>query len=132
MHRSNRAVSISAVGTAALAMLLANCGGLAAQTSEAAPSTTASACRGDNGGLKLSPGFCATVFADNLGHVRQMVVAPNGILYVNTWSGRYFKSPPPPGAFLIALRDTTGDGHADFIERSWLPPTPSRERIRLW
>jgi hypothetical protein len=25
-------------------------------------------CGGDNGGITLSPGFCATIFADNLGH----------------------------------------------------------------
>ncbi|MGH8431937.1 MAG: PQQ-dependent sugar dehydrogenase, partial [Solimonas sp.] len=82
---------------------------------EAPPSTTA--CPGDNGGLVLSSGFCATVFADNLGHARQMVAAPDGTLYVNTWSGRFFKSPPPPGGFLIALRDTTGTGKADAIIR---------------
>ena len=35
-------------------------------------------------------GFCATVFADNIGHARHMVVAPNGVVYVNTWSGRYY------------------------------------------
>jgi hypothetical protein len=35
-----------------------------------------------------------------------MVVAPNGALYVNTWSGRYYhNAPPPPGGFLIALKD---------------------------
>ena len=27
-----------------------------------------SACVGDNGGITLSAGFCATVFADKLGH----------------------------------------------------------------
>jgi hypothetical protein len=48
------------------------------------------ACQGDNGGLALSPGFCATIFADNLGHVRHLVVAPDGTLYANSWSGRYF------------------------------------------
>lgn len=53
------------------------------------------ACEGDNGGLSLSPGFCATVFADNLGHVRHMVVAPDNTLYANTWSGRYFPNSPP-------------------------------------
>jgi glucose/arabinose dehydrogenase/mono/diheme cytochrome c family protein len=78
----------------------------------------ANACPGDNGGITLSPGFCATVFADNLGHVRHMVMAPNGVLYVNTWSGRYYHNvPPPPGGFLIALKDTKGDGKADVIER---------------
>jgi glucose/arabinose dehydrogenase/mono/diheme cytochrome c family protein len=76
------------------------------------------ACDGDNGGLSLSPGFCATVFADNLGHVRHMVVAPDNTLYANTWSGRYFSNaPPPPGGFLIALRDTKQSGHADVASR---------------
>jgi glucose/arabinose dehydrogenase/mono/diheme cytochrome c family protein len=75
-------------------------------------------CTGDNGGLALSPGFCATVFADNLGHVRHMAVAPDGVLYVNTWSGRYFHNDtPPPGGFLVALKDSKGSGRADLIER---------------
>jgi len=78
----------------------------------------AEACTGDNGGITLSPGFCATVFADNIGHVRHMVVAPNGALYVNTWSGRYFHNDTPPaGGFLIALKDSKGQGHADVVER---------------
>jgi glucose/arabinose dehydrogenase/mono/diheme cytochrome c family protein len=78
----------------------------------------AQSCAGDNGGITLPPGFCATVFADNIGHVRHMVVAPNGVLYVNTWSGRYYRNDtPPPGGFLIALQDTHGDGRADKIVR---------------
>src|SRR5271163_851460 len=79
-------------------------------TAQSVPSARASAaCQGGNGGLTLSPGFCATVFADNLGHVRHLVVAANGTVYANTWSGRYFpNSPPPPGGFLLALRDTKG------------------------
>ena len=76
------------------------------------------ACPSDNGGVTLSPGFCATIFADDLGHVRHLVAAPDGTLYANTWSGRYFpNAPPPPGGFLIALKDTTGKGRADFVER---------------
>src|ERR1700689_4903001 len=76
------------------------------------------ACQDDNGGLTLSPGFCATIFADNLGHVRHLVVAPDGTLYANTWSGRYFpNAPPPPGGFLIALKDTRGEGRADVVQR---------------
>ena len=75
-------------------------------------------CQGDNGGLTLSPGFCASIFADNLGHVRHIVVAPDGEVYANTWSGRYFpNSPPPAGGFLLALRDTRGTGRADVIQR---------------
>jgi glucose/arabinose dehydrogenase/mono/diheme cytochrome c family protein len=75
-------------------------------------------CAGDNGGITLPLGFCATVFADNIGHARQMVVAPNGVLYVNTWSGRYYRNDKPPaGGFLIALKDTTGNGRADVVAR---------------
>jgi glucose/arabinose dehydrogenase/mono/diheme cytochrome c family protein len=84
----------------------------------AVPAAFAAACPGDNGGLTLSPGFCATIFADNLGHVRHMTFAPNGALYVNTWSGRYYRNDTPPaGGFLVALKDTKGAGRADVIER---------------
>jgi glucose/arabinose dehydrogenase len=75
-------------------------------------------CAADNGGITLSPGFCATVFADNLGHARQMAFGPDGTLYVNTWSGTYYHNDKvPPGGFLIALKDSKGDGHADYVER---------------
>ena len=91
---------------------------IAAGSSALAQSAAAPACAGDNGGISLSPGFCATIFADNVGHVRHMVVAPNGVLYVNTWSGRYFHNvAPPPGGMLVALKDTSGSGHADKVER---------------
>jgi glucose/arabinose dehydrogenase len=81
-------------------------------------SATSDACAGDNGGITLPPGFCATVFADNIGHARQMTFAPDGTLYVNTWSGRYYHNDkPPPGGFLVALKDRQGHGHADQVER---------------
>jgi hypothetical protein len=36
-------------------------------------------------------------------------VAPNGVLYVNTWSGAYCRNDTPPaGGFLVVLQDTTG------------------------
>lgn len=76
------------------------------------------ACSGDAGGVTLPRGFCATVFADNIGHARQIVVAPNGIVYVNTWSGQYYKSDAPSaGGFLVALKDAKGDGRADVTVR---------------
>jgi glucose/arabinose dehydrogenase/mono/diheme cytochrome c family protein len=79
---------------------------------------SAATCDADNGGITLPPGFCATVFADNLGHPRHMVVAADGVLYVNTWSGRYYQNDTPPaGGFLVALRDTRHSGHADVITR---------------
>jgi glucose/arabinose dehydrogenase/mono/diheme cytochrome c family protein len=77
-----------------------------------------SSCSGDNGGITLPPGFCATVFADHIGHARQMAFGPNGVLYVNTWSGSYYRNDkPPPGGFLIALRDSKGQGRADVVTR---------------
>ncbi|MGO9804440.1 MAG: PQQ-dependent sugar dehydrogenase [Steroidobacteraceae bacterium] len=65
-------------------------------------------------GLKLPPGFCATAFAEKLGHTRHLVVAPNGVVYVNTWS---YHGSVHEGGFLVALEDTTGDHKANVIER---------------
>jgi hypothetical protein len=45
--------------------------------------------------LALPGGFCATVFADGIGHARHMVVSPSGVVYVNTWSGRYYGNEVP-------------------------------------
>ena len=91
-----------------------------------ATSAPALPCAPDDGGLTLPPGFCATVFADGVGHARHLVVSPQGVVYVNTWSGRYYgNDKPPSGGFLVALRDTNGDGIADQIVRfgdSVMPP----------
>src|SRR3984957_15979319 len=82
----------------------------------AAPSAE-KACPND-AGLKLPAGFCASIFADGIGHARPMVAAPNGVLYVNTWSGRYYHNEPPhAGGFLIALQDTTGAGKSNVNRR---------------
>src|ERR1043165_2615980 len=58
-------------------------------------------CDADNGGIKLPPGFCATVFADSVAGARQLVVAPNGDVIVSGRNG------------VTVLRDANGDGHAD-------------------
>jgi glucose/arabinose dehydrogenase len=98
--------------------LLLTAGQACAQANHAAAAAGSNACAGDNGGITLSPGFCATVFADGLGHVRHLAVAPNGVVYANSWSGRYYHNDtPPPGGFLIALQDTKGVGQADRIVR---------------
>lgn len=76
------------------------------------------ACPSDNTGLRLPRGFCATIFADGIGYARHMAVAPNGVVYVNTWSGRYYGNKPPhEGGFLVALEDTARSGKANVIER---------------
>ena len=78
-------------------------------------------CPGDAGGVTVPPGFCATVFADRIGHARHLAVAADGTVYVNTWSGDYYTyghvDKLPPGGFLVALRDTRGAGRADVIRR---------------
>src|SRR5580704_3787208 len=90
-----------------------------AQSARAAPPSPTASCPQDDSGLKLPAGFCATVFADGIGHARHLVVAPNGVVYVNTWSGDYYPpgDKPPAGGFLVALQDKTGAGKADVIER---------------
>jgi glucose/arabinose dehydrogenase/mono/diheme cytochrome c family protein len=66
----------------------------------------------------LSPGFCASIFADNIGHARHLVVSPAGVVYVNTWSGAYYGGDAgPAGGFLVALQDTQGAGKADVVKR---------------
>jgi glucose/arabinose dehydrogenase len=80
------------------------------------PAAPAPAC--PDAGLALPAGFCATVFADHIGHARHLVVSKSGVVYVNTWSGRYYKNRAPhAGGFLVALQDTTGSGVANVNER---------------
>jgi glucose/arabinose dehydrogenase len=96
-----------------------------ATDSSAATASTASACPGDNAGLTLPSGFCATVFADSIEHGRHAVVASNGDVYV-TLEGRT-PSPEKQASGVAqtekkfsfaALRDTNRDGRADLIERA--------------
>ena len=75
-------------------------------------------CPNDDSGLKLPAGFCATVFADGIGHARHLVVSASGVVYVNTWSGAYYGSDKAhAGGFLVALQDKSGTGRAGVIER---------------
>jgi glucose/arabinose dehydrogenase/mono/diheme cytochrome c family protein len=112
-----RLLSRRAVGaTLIFGLLLATGSWLAARGEQS--TSTKHVCADDNGGITLPAGFCATVFADDVGHARHLVVAPNGVVYVNTWSGRYYgNDTPPAGGFLVALRDTKGDGRADVKVR---------------
>ena len=75
-------------------------------------------CPASEADIMLPKGFCATVFADKVGHARQAVVAPDGTLYLNTWSGVYYNNDTPhEGGFLVALKDTKGTGSADVVSR---------------
>lgn len=97
--------------------VLCVCGSLSQE--HFAGAQTSKSCPASDAGLKLPAGFCANVFADNIGHARHLVISPNGVVYVNTWSGDYYPpgDKPPAGGFLVALQDKTGDGKADVIER---------------
>ena len=75
-------------------------------------------CVHDDSGLKLPAGFCATVFAEGIGHARHLVVSPSEVVYVNTWSGDYYDfDKTHEGGFLVALQDKGGTGKADVIQR---------------
>ena len=70
-------------------------------TTPTGPSTDA-ACDTGNGGINLPTGFCATIFADQVGAARHIVVTPTGDVYVML-----------SGGGVLALRDTNGDGRSD-------------------
>jgi glucose/arabinose dehydrogenase len=94
--------AITAVGVAALFLSV---------SPTVRPSDAAPACDSDNGGLTLPPGFCALVVADQLAAPRHLAVAPNGDLFVALEGER------AGSGGVVALRDTTGDGKADVVER---------------
>lgn len=75
----------------------------------ARPAAAAVPCDPDNGGITLPAGFCATVFADHLGVARHIAVSDNGDVYVAL-------ARPAHGGGIVALRDTTGSGHADRVK----------------
>ena len=90
-----------------LTLLLLTILSTAAFGPDAAPARAA--CDQDIGGITLPPGFCATVFADNLGVARHIAVDADGDVYVSLEERSHFGG-------IAALRDTHGDGHADMIK----------------
>src|SRR5688572_19299774 len=90
----------------------------------AAADTVVAKCVGDNAGLTLPAGVCATVFADSVGNARHIAVASNGDVYV-TLEGTdpspekkmAGETQEPQPASVLALRDTTRDGRADVTAR---------------
>ncbi|HEY8162840.1 MAG TPA: c-type cytochrome [Methylocystis sp.] len=104
------------LGRASLAIIAALA--LAQASASAAQSESKPACPRSDAGITLPPGFCATIFADGVGHARHMAVSADGTVYVNTWSGSYYAGEKTPaGGFLVALQDKNGDGKADVVER---------------
>jgi len=79
-----------------------------ADVSGAAAAPAKQACDPDVGGITLPAGFCATVFADNLGVARNIAVAADGTVYVALQKSSH-------GGGIAVLRDSKGSGHADQI-----------------
>src|SRR5947208_9324514 len=103
---------------AALAGSLTGCAQSKSETAAppAAAAKTPKTCESD-AGITLPAGFCATIFADNLGHARHLTVAPNGDVFVNTWSSMYTMMKNAPGGYIVAVRDADHDGRAEIVER---------------
>ncbi len=105
--------------------MVTGCGGPGKDAPKAPPANSTSSrvsadpgCPGNNAGLTLPVGFCASVFADSLTHARHIVVGPNGDVYVTLEGGGGAKLPTGVAkASFVALRDTTHDGHADIVRR---------------
>jgi len=68
-------------------------------------------CGNDPPELELPEGFCAVVVVETAAHPRHVVVRRNGDVYAALRGGR------EAGGGILALRDTTGDGRADIVER---------------
>ena len=114
-HSSLNVVCLAIVIALAMAVSREEPATASAQATTVAGARTG--CDQGNGGLTLPPGFCASVFADNLGRSRHLTVAPSGNVYVNTWSSSYTGLKNAPGGYIVALRDSDRDGKADQVER---------------
>ena len=67
----------------------------AAFGAHAGAAAAAGACPGEQSGLTLPTGFCATIFADDIGHARHLVVAANGVRLCQYMVGVYFGNDVP-------------------------------------
>ncbi len=95
------------------ALALAACMSRPPETTDpAATAATTSAtipCDVDNGGLVLPDSFCATLVGDSLGEVRQLLVAPSGVVYAALQHD--------VGEGVIAVADRDGDGSYETREQ---------------
>jgi glucose/arabinose dehydrogenase len=83
------------------------------------PSAANPQCDDGNGGITLPEGFCASVFADEVGVARHLVVTPAGDVYValedasrSSATTTHVRGDNGRGG-IVALRDTNSDGRAD-------------------
>ena len=81
--------------------------GAAAACSILLASCSQSSADGCDRRIELPEGFCATLFADDVGPARHLAVSKSGIVYAALW-----REGQRVGG-ILALRDTNGDGVAD-------------------
>jgi glucose/arabinose dehydrogenase len=106
MQNRHGVISVFSMAATALAVVAFAFAGSSSEASQAS-------CAPDNGGITLPHGFCATVFADQVGSPRHLTVAPNGDVFVALRRSR-----SDSASFgVLALRDTNGDGVADVRKR---------------
>ncbi|HEU4733604.1 MAG TPA: PQQ-dependent sugar dehydrogenase, partial [Kofleriaceae bacterium] len=98
--------TVSALLCTAVTASLSACGG------SSSPPPSNSACPGSAPGVWVSDArYCVTVFADELGHPRQMAFAPGGELFVNNGS-------------VTVVADDDGNGTSAHAERSTYATAP--------
>jgi glucose/arabinose dehydrogenase len=105
MTLRHRIASVSALALLAFAFFAFGFGGTNAPTQ--------AKCDPGNGGISLPTGFCATVFADQVGGPRHLTVAANGDVFVALRRSRSDTT----SFGVLALRDTDGDGVADVRKK---------------
>jgi len=77
-------------------------------------------CDADNGDITLPAGFCASVFADEIGVARHVVAGRDGTVYVALEAGLRTSagtSRRREEGGIVVLRDTDHDGRADLVRR---------------
>jgi len=108
--------------TCAAVLVLGACQSKDKSTSTTTTTTVASTkgvgaggqCDTGNGGITLPAGFCASIFADNIGGARHIAVGPDGKVYVALITGiKVGDKADTAGAGILVLADTNHDGLAD-------------------
>lgn len=95
--------SVAILLVAALALSLTPCLSQAAKTS----------CNDDNGGISVPAGFCARVFAKDVGALRHLTVSSDGTVYA-VLSSPSSSSGRASGGIAV-LKDTDDDGQANAV-----------------
>ena len=86
----------------------------------AVPAAQQPQCDQGNGDITLPEGFCAAIFADEIGVARHLAIGADGTLYVALEPGGRTSagtSRRREAGGIVVLRDTSGDGRADLVRR---------------